>query len=137
MYNISSYFLWLSLVFMILMCELYVPYRKRLFFSFTFGALASCFSSFLLEDIFKECIFFMSASVFFYSFSLVIANLVGKARGSYCSVISLGDIDAGAYGRVYFDGKSYVIKNCEGIKIKKGEVLKLQRALLDGESLVP
>lgn len=137
MYNVSSCFLWLSLVFLILMCELYVPYRIRLFFSFSLGALASCFSSFLFEDIFKECVFFISASVFFYSFSLVLKSSIGKERSSYCSVISLCDIDAGTYGRVYSDGKSYVIKNREGIKIKKGEVLKLKRALLEGESLVP
>lgn len=137
MQNIDSCYLWLVLCFMIFACELYVPYKKRLFLSLASGAFVCSFCSFLFRDIFRESLFFIIVSVFFYSASVVLSALCVHGRKGYCDVIALNDIDECSCGRVYCCNKGYIIKNNSGRKIKKGEVLRIERQHLEGESVVP
>ena len=136
MYNGISHFLWLTLGFLILICELYVPYKKRVFLSLCLSAFAVCFFSFYLSDIFAESVLFIIASAFFYCTSLIISSLRIK-KGDMCDTICLDDMNEASYGRVYCKGKTYVIKNNSGKFIKKGEVVKFEKSYLEGESLVP
>ncbi|MBE6623160.1 MAG: hypothetical protein E7621_03125 [Ruminococcaceae bacterium] len=135
MYNGISHFLWLTLGFLILICELYVPYKIRVFLSICMSAFVVCFLSFFLTDIFTESVLFIIASAFFYCTSYIV-SLFQKKREVVFDTISLDDINEASYGRVYCNGKTYVIKNDSGKFIKKGEVVKLEKNRLEGESLV-
>jgi ribosomal protein S17 len=53
------------------------------------------------------------------------------------SVIALCDIEEDSYGKVYYMGKVYIIKNPECQNIKKGEVVRIEKRRLEGERLVP
>jgi len=135
LYNGISHFLWLTLGFLILICELYVPYKIRVFLSICMSAFVVCFLSFFLTDIFTESVLFIIASAFFYCTSYIV-SLFQKKREVVFDTISLDDINEASYGRVYCNGKTYVIKNDSGKFIKKGEVVKLEKNRLEGESLV-
>ena len=135
MYNGISRFLWLTLGFLILIFELYVPYKIRVFISLCMSAFLICFLSFYLSDIFTESVLFIIASAFFYCTSYVL-SLFRMKRKVFFETISLDDIEEASYGRVYCNGKTYVIKNDSGKFIKKGEVVKFEKAALEGESLV-
>ncbi len=135
MYNGISHFLWLTLGFLILVCELYVPYKIRVFLSLCLSAFLVCFLSFFLSDIFTESVLFIIASAFFYCTSYVL-SLFRMKREVVFDTISLDDIKEASYGRVYCNGKTYVIKNDSGKFIKKGEVVKFEKSCLEGESHV-
>ena len=136
MYNGISHYLWLILGFLILVCELYVPYKKRVFLSLSFSSFVICFLSFLLSDLFLESVIFILTSVFFYSKSIVISAFCIR-KDVICDTICLDDIKEASYGRVYCMGKTYIIKNDSGKILKKGEVARFERSYLEGESLVP
>ena len=136
MYNNISFFLWMILCFIILVCELYVPYKNRFFFSIASGAFASSFLSFFLFDLFRECVFFISASALIYIFSSF-KVAVKKRKTGMLSVIALCDIEEDSYGKVYYMVKVYIIKNPECQNIKKGEVVRIEKRRLEGERLVP
>lgn len=128
--------LWPVFGLLILGCELYVPYRRRLLLSAAAGAGAALVSSCFFAEAFWQCVCFLIFSFLIYTAASA-AVFFGRRRRSgngFYTVIALGDIPEDGYGAVYCVGKSHIIRNPFGKRIKKGEVLRLCRRELEGES---
>lgn len=131
--------LWTAIMVTILVCELYVPYKKRLFLSFAAAAaVCSAFSDYM-GSVFIQCVFFAALSLLIYAAAELSGYIMRKKKGrnaEYASVIALCDIPDKGFGAVYCMGKSHVIKNRYGKFIKKGEALQIGLRELYGERLV-
>lgn len=132
-------FMWMLLAVTILLCELYVPYRQKLFLSIALSGSVCILISEFIYDVFIQCIFFISLSAIIYctfSAALFFWNKIKKLRKNSIEIIALCDIPNNSYGAVYHSGKSQIIKNDYGKIIKKGEALRIDPQDLEGESVV-
>lgn len=125
-------FIWSVPAFLILLCEIYVPYRGRIFWSMFCGAFLNVILCDFVKDVFTQCVLFIFSSIFAYTV-LCIAVSVKKRKkhDPQAAVIALCDIARGNYGTVFWGGRSYIIKNLFSHKINKGEVILMDKKELE------
>lgn len=130
----SSVF-WAILAAVILLCEIYVPYRKGVFGSFFWASVANIPLSDAVKSLFFQCVLFILMSMFCYAIATFIQYAmkhVGKRV--YADVIAQCNINIDSYGSVFYGDRNYIIKNTYGTAIKKGQVIRIDKKdILNGE----
>lgn len=128
---------WFFITMMILLFELYIPYRKRLFLSLA----TSCFICFAAHDytdkLFFECVLFLAVSAVIYITSLCVVFVrkeYSKHTSGFSDLISLGDVEAETFGAFFCDGKTILLKNRYERTIKKGDVLRIRTKDLEDDA---
>ena len=136
MFSQNAVFLWLALFFVLFVCEIFVPYRKKLAFSFLAGCVATMIFCEFQKSLFFQCVFCIFTAFFVYLsvaiFEIANTRRRGGNKNSFADVIVLCDIPNKEYGFVYRRGKRHTLRNDSGKMLSKGDVVQIAEKELEG-----
>ncbi len=132
-------FLWFWLFWALFLCELYVPFGKKVLLPFDAAFFLTVIFSQFEESLFAQCVFSISAAFSIYVIAQIVQIIfryLKQKPPSFVRVIALTDIEIGGFGYVYGENGRFVVKNTYDKKIKKGELVDFSDSQLSGERIV-